>query len=759
MNKPGTIAVPPDSADMPSVPATQITDLDLTGSIIAHRNDRMGGRLIAMINAMRIADVLDLPFRVGWTTHGRTSPEIKTPEDIFADRFIADHFFGGDDLARIWADLRNLATVTEPSADAVKTAAAKGASYLSEIAIGRLVLPWEEEEAVKAALPAYFKRITFSDAVAAAMANIDAGFQGLSLRAYHIRRGDIISDPITSEKLWPNKYIPREFYEIHIRDFLADGGDRCIVFSDTQAEIDRLKAIDDRIVSFDEIVPQGSLKPGQRDILELYSMSKCPMIFGPPESAFSQTAATIGGGTVFAVQESLPEASQAKAMDLMSDRMAKPAQYFLGDGDLGQNFPFLITHHTDNGQPQVARDIIQGLVDDGFTRSYAFSQLCRLSLECDGLRGIAQVRDAAHSRPLVTEAAMADVHAYSALAAYQAGDTPAARHHIHAAFWLSPLDPVVHGTLNLMLSAGWIDPVGMYPIDADLVRNKAKLFPPRNPLLDVFNQFGLPKGQSGKLQFYPWDLAVRDWRFIHGKKLNRAFWHKGKMANEMGRLIKSSSKIAGSPQLHSAVSVYQRFMEDFDGALGEAVAAVAQAPDNALYAKRRADVLLERGDLDAGLKATEAAAEMSGHNPYYLAHLGVWYGRAQQQDAAYRTFLKLADLPLEAVELQLLTSEFLRRRPKTRDRAMDLIEGALAQAHGAHRVLLAKAKQLITLGRIEEADAIYRALARQKMAHDNTFVQMYRMLTKIGHEDRAISITAESQFDPAEIKAKLAATG
>ena len=239
--------------------------------------------------------------------------------------------------------------------------------------MGITVLPWEDHDKIAAALPLCMDALAYSAPVKAMIAKIDAKFVDTRLTALHIRRGDIIHNQITSNKLWPNKYIPREFYEIHIREFLADGGDRCIVFSDTQAEIDRLKAIDDRIVSFEDIVPQGSLKAGQRDILELYSMSKCPMVFGPPESAFSQTAATIGGGTVFAVQQSLSEAAQGKAMDLMSDRLSDTAKYFLGDGDVGQNFPFLITHHTNKGQPQVARDIIGRLVDEGFSRSYAFS--------------------------------------------------------------------------------------------------------------------------------------------------------------------------------------------------------------------------------------------------------------------------------------------------------------------------------------------------------------------------------------------------
>lgn len=275
----------------------------------------MGGRLIAMINAMRIANEYNLPFRVGWTTHGRTSDEIRTPSDIFAPEFIKKYFFGGDALAKVWNDLINLATFDGASKDVLLQATKQGSSFLSEPAIGQLVLPWEDKDTVQRNLPINFKKIAFSQTVDAAMQRIDTDFEGLSLRAYHIRRGDIISDPVTSEKLWPNKYIPREFYEVHIRKFLDEGGDRCIVFSDTPAEIDRLKAIDDRILSFDDVVPHDGLKAGQRDILELYTMSKCPLIFGPPESAFSQTAATIGGGQVFAVQSSLDEQDQSQAIN------------------------------------------------------------------------------------------------------------------------------------------------------------------------------------------------------------------------------------------------------------------------------------------------------------------------------------------------------------------------------------------------------------------------------------------------------------
>ena len=57
---------------------------DLQSSIIAHRNDRMGARIISMLNAIRIARDYDIPWFCGWTTGGRTHEECRDPTYISA---------------------------------------------------------------------------------------------------------------------------------------------------------------------------------------------------------------------------------------------------------------------------------------------------------------------------------------------------------------------------------------------------------------------------------------------------------------------------------------------------------------------------------------------------------------------------------------------------------------------------------------------------------------------------------------------------
>ncbi|MFT5062163.1 MAG: hypothetical protein ACI9AX_002496, partial [Polaromonas sp.] len=61
------------------------------GTIISHRNDGMGARLIASLNAVRIARDHGLPWHICWTTHGLTRPELRNPADLFSPEFVAAH--------------------------------------------------------------------------------------------------------------------------------------------------------------------------------------------------------------------------------------------------------------------------------------------------------------------------------------------------------------------------------------------------------------------------------------------------------------------------------------------------------------------------------------------------------------------------------------------------------------------------------------------------------------------------------------------
>jgi hypothetical protein len=116
---------------------------DTKSSIIAHRNDGMGARVTAMLNAVRIARDYDVPYFVGWTTHGRTREEVRDPSFIFHPDYIAEKFFDVTIMSEIYDDLIDLSTVDHLSWDQAKfrKALSKGKSFISGAAMGVIVLP------------------------------------------------------------------------------------------------------------------------------------------------------------------------------------------------------------------------------------------------------------------------------------------------------------------------------------------------------------------------------------------------------------------------------------------------------------------------------------------------------------------------------------------------------------------------------------------------------------------------------------------
>ena len=103
---------------------------------------------------------------------------------------------------------------------------------------------------------------------------------------------------------------------------MRDPNAQVLCFSDTPIEVERLKeTAPDRVQGFKDLLGDREFTTCARDFLELYAMSRCQQIYGPPSSAFSQTAMTIGGSSLDAVQDAISPDDQSDAMDRMTDRL------------------------------------------------------------------------------------------------------------------------------------------------------------------------------------------------------------------------------------------------------------------------------------------------------------------------------------------------------------------------------------------------------------------------------------------------------
>ncbi|KQI68564.1 hypothetical protein AN189_09655 [Loktanella sp. 3ANDIMAR09] len=728
-----------------------MTPADLQGSIISHRNDRMGGRMIAMLNALRITRDYDLPFFVGWTTGGRTSEEMRDPTAIFDADWVAQHFFDGDVLGEVYDDLIDLSTLTQHTGwtpEKFRAAIAQGSSFLSGAAMGVTVLPWENPQEVAARLPLAVESIRFSAPVRAMIERIDSIFAGTKLTAYHIRRGDIIYDPITSNKLWPNKFIPREFYEQHLGRTLADPAARVLIFSDTPVEVERLRKVDPRVQGFDDLLGDTDLTPGARDFLELFAMSRCKNIYGPPSSAFSQTAMTIGGCSLQAVEDALSPQDRAAAMDRMTDRLEARSTLFINMGDVGQCLHFLIERQKELGDPARARRIIRAYMDDGLDKSFAYQLLCELSVTTGDLAACEDIRDLAYARPSYSDDSMATVNTYSALHHLAQGNTDTALDRLHAAFWFRPLENVVHGAVNLGLTADVVTPDNFYPFDPAMTRQKGNVFPQGRRALAELNTIA-PKGYDpeGRSDFHMWDIVVRDWRLTCGKKLNRAFTNKSKIAKSLDMLERAFSKLDGSPALTSARGVLLFAAGDVDAALECQRRAIAAAPDTPLYRKRISDVLFSQGADKTALFQLRKASNLMGWHPTYQAELGWRLWRMKERDECWEIYNRLAVADHRFIEVHLMTSDMIRRNPDRLEESLAVLERGLKPAHGAQRLLAAKARLLMMLERVEEGRAVYEQLVDCGLGTEHTHVEIYRQFSALGREDIARELTARSIYD------------
>ncbi len=715
----------------------------------------MGARLIAALNAVRIARDHDLPWHICWTTHGLTRPELRTPTDLFSDAFVAEYLSDVELMQHIHDRVVDL-TALEPglTREAFLARAAKGQQFLSALPMGVVALPWEDPEAARLALPGCLSAFAFSASVQAMMARIDDAVAGATLTAYHIRRGDIIHHPVASNKLWPSKYIPREYYEAHLARTLEDPSARVLVFSDTPEEVARLKALSPHVSSFDDLLGETDLTMTARDFLELYAMSRCRDIFGPPSSAFSQTAALIGGGAVQAVQDALSPEDRAAAMEVLAQRLEARSDLFLSDGDVGQSLHFMIEHLTATGQPARAQAILSAYVEDGLDKGYVYRLMCELAVASGNVAACPDIRDLAYQRPAYVEDAVQSVNSYAAMAHLVDRQANPALTRLQAALWTRPLDPVVMGALNLGRSQGIVTPQSYYPFDPGLFRSLLVLFPNQNRVLNDLN--GLTEAALGddtaKLG-YPWDITVRDWQGLMGKRLGRAFSNLSKIRKAEAHMAHTYGKLKGTPAYSSALGVYARALGALPRALEAQRAAKDAEPQNPLYRKRLADVFFARKNTVAGLRQLRIALELAGPHPCYLAELAHYLIQSGDKAEGMALLDQLIGLEHDFVEIHVLNAEVLRRHPDTRPQALGQLERATGLIHGSPRLMQAHARLLLQLDRVDEAQEIYARMVAWGIDTEFTHVQIYRFFNGIGRAEVARDLTGPSAFDFEAVKA------
>ena len=448
------------------------------------------------------------------------------------------------------------------------------------------------------------------------------------------------------------------------------------------------------------------------------------------------------------MQDALTQEEHDIAMERMSQRLEQKSDLFINMGDVGQSLHFQIEYQMSRNDPERAKRIISAYMEDGLDKSFAYLLLCELSVTSQDLPYVEEVRKMAYARPVYVDDSISAVNAYSGMNQLVQGDHAAARSRLQAATWFRPLEPLVQGALSTALTVGAITPENFFPFDPDLVRKKGGVFPIGRPALAALNDL-VPHGMKpdDRPLFHPWEIVVRDWRLVSGKRLNRAFTNISKIGKTREMLRRSFNKMKGEPALVSALGVYDQAMGNTRAALDAHLTAVEQAPENPIYYKRLSDILYETGEAEDALPYLERATELSGNHPCYAACLAdrLWFDKDRRKEAR-DIHDRLAKSDHEFIEIRILTATCCAA-PQIVCPSAGRIGQGRELAHGAVRIMTPKARFLMAADRTDEAYEIYEKIVDWGLESVHTLQDIYRQFDRIGRPEVARELIKRSTFD------------
>lgn len=692
------------------------------GALIAFRWDRLGARLISIVNTLRIAEDHGLPFRICWPIASGTGAELNAPEELFDAGFVARHF---EDYVALGERRRTavpLARTGDRPGDLARVLGS-GRDVAVEMIFGIAALPGEDPATVTRRCGEVFRALPFAPALRPLMAGLGAGLAGAT--ACHIRRGDTIRVPRAMNKAWPTKYVPEEFFRPHIAAALG-AGRPVLLFSDDAGLVARLQGEFPGLKAAADVVPAEGLSPAQRDLLELYAMSLCERIVAPEGSAFSSTAATLGGRSLSDVKATLPAAARKAAHEALFERLRARPDSFDGPGDIGQCVPHLSAHLLAEGRGAEAAAAFGALVRGGLDISFVAAEAMTLTLAHGRPDEVLALAEALARTPPRMERDFVRCRLVEAAARASLGDARGALRALLNAFGHDPAHPDFRLAIPLLAGAGGLPGAEFLPNAPELFALSGRRLAAPGPGTPAHHLCALlPAGAALPDRGLPEPFWF-DWEPLLGARLIEASLTKG----PGGGFERALEQAARRPAPSAAVLSMQALLQAHHGAHAPALEVLArlaaEAPGDALVLHRLGRArLMARQPLRA-VKAAGAAARADG-SPAYLAWAGHLASRQRDTAEAGTEMLRAAvaaDTGLPSLPLLLATAE--RRLGRT-GAALAALDEALRIAPNNTTAMLTRARILQEAGDV----AGVRAALAPAMEIDRAGAQMYQLLAEV----------------------------
>lgn len=349
--------------------------------ILGFRKDRIGARLIGLLNLLRLGRKFGVPVRFLWLSQPEGPyPELADPCEFLAADFVARNItvIGQPPELAGRENLAALASTLDAALVAERLAA--GRRFFSDAAFDAIAFMGEPLSDARAEIAAIAAELPLAPPLARALTQAQNRLARLvpgglaQASAIHMRRGDLLDGIPWSLGAWPAKYVPDEFFRAWAA--MQPGG--VIVFTDTPAAARHMAGGNPHILPIDRLLDLERLTATERDMLELLLMGRCQQIGAPGGSAFSSAAAALGMARITALPHGLPEAERALAHQALLERAIAAPDSFFAPGDLAQSLHYASRHAIATGQ---AGRLVDALADSrALMAAHPFTR--RILAEC-----------------------------------------------------------------------------------------------------------------------------------------------------------------------------------------------------------------------------------------------------------------------------------------------------------------------------------------------------------------------------------------
>lgn len=696
------------------------------GRIVAFRNDRLGARLISLVNAMRLAEDHGFDFAMHWHSTPGVGHEFNDPCEIFDESFVAAHFIDREAWLPI---MRGARTITPnrvlPHAELAAELGA-GRDVRLEAVFGTVILQGEDREAVARRTGEVFRALPLAPALRPLFAQLTEAFGGAV--GYHLRRGDISSSLKARNRPWPHKFVPSEYYLAHMDEALH-AQRKVVVFSDDAETVAEMRAAFPQMLCAADLIPVAGLTPAQRDYLELCAMSACARLIAPEASAFSSAAAQLGNVPKRDVKSDLSPAACIRAEEALLERLQTRPTSFAAEGDIGQSLHHIRGYLETAGRGREALALHRQYLERGLEISFLFRDAMALALRADQPRAALAIADTVARSQVYHSVDLVACLVFEALAAAATGDPERARRALLRGLWHQGDFGAFKRMGPGLLLGGALDGSNFVPVSPEVIAAMGVALSPQK--LEQAALDGVPLAPL--LRLMPPDWATRlapvrrgsltpvwaDWQLLLGSRPLRNWLARAYPEREAAQLAQAAADPDAGPGLKGTLLVLQDHQHPPGKGETPSLLALRQLarthPDDAMTWQRLCHVSHQRRlPQRAAAAADKALALMDFPAMQALAGMCKMV-QARSQPAALEHLqtanaagLGLPSIPAALARVQRITGDA--------PAALAATERAIALAPNEGRFRQSRAELLADLGADDDAVAELEALAASQRA-------------------------------------------